>query len=182
MKSQWFKNGSGTVVHSTRRAVAATVPAPFLSKVLSLFVMVVCAVPASGQQETALPTGKEFTNSIGMKFVRIEAGRFRMGSEEAELPPAVLEAKETGGGTVWLPSKGDYDERPAHVVSISKPIHMAGFEVTNQVEEFLRPLHPLASVIPVNVFPLGRDDGHGLRGGGAPEVEEREGIADLASR
>jgi formylglycine-generating enzyme required for sulfatase activity len=102
MKSQWFK------------------------KALSLIVMVACAEPASGQQESALPTGEEFTNSIGMKFVRIEAGRFRMGSEEVELPPAVLEAKEAGGGTVWLPSKGDYDERPAHVVSMSKPIYMAG--------------------------------------------------------
>lgn len=123
MKPQWFK------------------------MVLSLFVVVVCAAPASGQQETALPMEMEFTNSIGMKFVRIESGRFRMGSEEVELPPAALTAKETDGGTVWLPSKGDYDERPAHVVSISKPIYMAAFEVTNQqYEQFDRLTNNLATL------------------------------------
>lgn len=59
-----------------------------------------CDMPAVGRQGNALPADKEFTNSIGMKFVRVEPGRFRMGSEDADLPPEVLVANEADGGTV----------------------------------------------------------------------------------
>jgi len=58
-----------------------------------------CDMPAVGRQGNALPADKEFTNSIGMKFVRVEPGRFRMGSEDADLPPEVLVANEADG--VW---------------------------------------------------------------------------------
>jgi len=62
-----------------------------------------------------MPTGKDYTNSIGMKFVRIEPGSFMMGSAEG----------------------GDFDERPVHKVNITKPFFMAVTEVTNaQYEQF----------------------------------------------
>ena len=48
----------------------------------------------------------ECTNSIGMEFVRIEAGTFIMGSEE-----------------------GDSDEQPLHEVTISQPFYMGKYEV-----------------------------------------------------
>ncbi|MCC6443555.1 MAG: SUMF1/EgtB/PvdO family nonheme iron enzyme [Armatimonadetes bacterium] len=56
-----------------------------------------------------------YTNSIGMRFVRIEAGEFIMGSSQG----------------------GDFDERPAHPVTISRPFLMAATAVTNaQYERF----------------------------------------------
>ena len=49
------------------------------------------------------------TNSIGMEFVRIEAGTFMMGSNR----PAY-----------------NHDERPIHQVTISRPFYMGKYEVT----------------------------------------------------
>ena len=60
-----------------------------------------------------------FTNSIGMKFVRIESGSFLMGEKEG----------------------GDWDERPVHKVTITKPFHMAVTEVTNAQYEQFDPEH-----------------------------------------
>ncbi|MFP4055480.1 MAG: formylglycine-generating enzyme family protein [Candidatus Brocadiia bacterium] len=51
--------------------------------------------------------GEVVTNSIGMKFRRIEAGTFTMGTDE-----------------------GEADEAPAHEVTISKPFYMGVHEVT----------------------------------------------------
>jgi sulfatase modifying factor 1 len=62
-----------------------------------------------------MPTGKKHTNSLGMKFVRIEPGSFMMGQKEG----------------------GDCDERPVHKVNITKAFYMAVTEVTNaQYEQF----------------------------------------------
>ena len=57
---------------------------------------------------------KSFTNSLGMTMVGIEPGSFTMGSTE-----------------------GDWDESPAHEVTISRPFYIAATEVTNaQYEQF----------------------------------------------
>jgi len=62
-----------------------------------------------------IPAEKEYTNSIGMKFVRIEPGGFMMGNTQ----------------------DGDFDERPIHKVNITNPFLMAATEVTNaQFEQF----------------------------------------------
>jgi len=92
-------------------------------------------------------TGEVYTNSIGMKFVRIKPGSFTMGYE-GELPDHIKKAKEfSGNRDVWLPplssgedrKGGDYDERPTHKVTISKPFYMGTTEVTNdQFEQFDR--------------------------------------------
>src|SRR5262249_44156422 len=50
---------------------------------------------------------KTFTNGIGMEFVLIPAGTFKMGSDS-----------------------GDTDERPVHQVTISKPFYLGKYEVT----------------------------------------------------
>ena len=60
-----------------------------------------------------------FTNSINMKFVRIEPGSFMMGQDKG----------------------GDWDERPVHKVNITKPIYMAVTEVTNAQHEQFDPEH-----------------------------------------
>jgi formylglycine-generating enzyme required for sulfatase activity len=49
---------------------------------------------------------KTWTNSLGMKFVRIEAGKFTMGSTE------------------------DFDEQPPHTVEITRPFSLGQHEVT----------------------------------------------------
>lgn len=62
-----------------------------------------------------IPTGEEYTNSIKMRFVRIEPGIFMMSSSES----------------------GDHDEQPVHQVRITKPFYMGVTEVTNaQYEQF----------------------------------------------
>ncbi len=124
-----------------------------------LFVSVAAAAifvtPALKAGET--PAGERFVNSIGMEFVRIEAGTFLMGyGEGKELPAPVLDAKEFGGRTIWLPRNGDYDERPAHEVTISRPFYVGVSEVTNrQYEQFDR-LH--AHIRGKNGFSIDNDE------------------------
>ncbi len=58
-----------------------------------------------------------YENSLGMTMVRIEPGTFTMGTADGD--------------------EGNWDERPAHRVTISKPFSMAATEVTNaQYEQF----------------------------------------------
>ena len=59
-----------------------------------------------------------FENCLGMKFVQLVPGRFVMGSEQ-----------------------GDWDERPMHEVTISKPFAIAVAEVTNDQHEKFDPTH-----------------------------------------
>ena len=60
----------------------------------------------------------DFTNSVGMKMVAIEAGSFQMGSRN-----------------------GDWDETPVHEVNISRPFYMSATEVTNAQYERFDPDH-----------------------------------------
>jgi formylglycine-generating enzyme required for sulfatase activity len=66
-----------------------------------------------------MPTGPKYTNSVGMKFVRIDPGSFMMGNPEG----------------------GDFDERPVHRVNITKPFYIAVTEVTNAQYEQFDPSH-----------------------------------------
>jgi len=93
-----------------------------------------------------MPVGKEFTNSIGMKFVRIDAGSFDMGyGNGPELDEKILSAKEFSGnksiGLERFAQKGDFDEHPTHKVTISKPFYMGVYEVTNSQYEKFAQLH-----------------------------------------
>jgi len=81
-------------------------------RTLTEMIVVVCVAGALLGAE--VPTEKNFTNSLGMGMVRVEAGGFAMGSEE-----------------------GQWDERPAHKVRISRPFYLGATEVTNaQFEQF----------------------------------------------
>jgi formylglycine-generating enzyme required for sulfatase activity len=80
--------------------------------------------PAGGRAAEML-SEKEYTNSLGMKFVRIEAGTFDMGQLKTPLPLEVFRP-----GADFL-SVGDFDERPVHDVTISRPFYMGVCEVTN---------------------------------------------------
>jgi sulfatase modifying factor 1 len=54
------------------------------------------------------------TNSLNMQLIQIPSGSFQMGSDA-----------------------GDFDEKPIHTVTISKPFRMAATDVTNaQFEQF----------------------------------------------
>lgn len=68
----------------------------------------------------AASTAAPDTNSLGMNFVTVPAGKFIMGS--------------AGYGE-------NFDERPAHRVYISKPFRMAATEVTNAQYEQFDPSH-----------------------------------------
>jgi len=78
-----------------------------------------------GAAEPQMPAGKEFTNSLGMKLVRIEPGEFLMG--EGDAPPKSRKEWESR----------DWDESPAHKVRITRPFYLGACELTNaQYEEF----------------------------------------------
>jgi formylglycine-generating enzyme required for sulfatase activity len=95
----------------------------------------------------APPAGKEFVNSIGMRLVRIEAGRFRMGEsgavpDELLMPltyptRAELQKRFPQGDPAKFRIQfeaarhGDFDEKPVHEVTITRAFYMGSFEVTN---------------------------------------------------
>jgi formylglycine-generating enzyme required for sulfatase activity len=75
------------------------------------------------------PQAVEFTNSLGMKLKRLEAGEFLMGQGTA--PPRARQE--------W--SERDGDEAPAHLAQISKPFYLGTHEVTNAQYERFDPRH-----------------------------------------
>jgi len=62
--------------------------------------------------------GPEFTNSLGMRMVRISAGSFKMGQPD-----------------------GQWDEVPVHKVTITVPVYFSAAEVTNAQYEQFDPAH-----------------------------------------
>lgn len=79
------------------------------------FLLSAAVFPSRAQ---TLPAGKSFTNSIGMRFARIEPGIFVMGSHA-----------------------GERFESPPHSVRISKPFYLGVTEVTNAQYEQFDPQH-----------------------------------------
>ena len=86
------------------------------------------------------PSESTFTNSIGMKLVRIEPGTFKMGQGNTRLPSEILPMYR-GRGRFDAFREGDFDEKPVHEVKISKPFYMGAFEVTNEKYEMFDPEH-----------------------------------------
>jgi formylglycine-generating enzyme required for sulfatase activity len=64
-----------------------------MRRVLSLTAFLLILVSAAQLPGAEMPSGKTFTNSIGMKFVRIEPGEFRMGQLNSPLAAEVLQGK-----------------------------------------------------------------------------------------
>ena len=99
------------------------------------------AVCVSAALAGEMPKDKEFTNSIGMKLVRIEPGTYQMGQLSESLPFSMM--PEDGGPGIRLDAliHGDFDEKPVHKVTITKPFYMAVCEVTNLQYETFDPGH-----------------------------------------
>lgn len=92
---------------------------------MNRLVIVTLALAFAQSVYADLPVGKDHTNSVGMKFARIEAGEFMMG-EGAAPPKDRAEFMQR-----------DWDESPAHKVKISNAFYMGMHEVTNaQYEQF----------------------------------------------
>ena len=104
--------------------------------------LLVVALLAVGSLAAAdFPKDPRFTNSIGMEFVRVEPGSFRMGND-ARLDDSIVKVTEADGKrAVWLPASGDYDERPVHNVRITRPFYVGVLEVTNAQYERFDPRH-----------------------------------------
>jgi len=83
--------------------------------------------------QTALPNDREFVNSIGMRLVRIEPGEFAMGWPETPLPEEIVPHR--------FQACGEFDERPVHQVTISRPFFLAVTQVTNVQYEQFDPAH-----------------------------------------
>jgi len=70
-----------------------------------------------------------YVNSIGIKMIRIPAGKFRMGNDAPTDPKRL--------GQFAALTNGDYDERPAHDVTISNAFYISETEITaRQWREF----------------------------------------------
>ncbi len=76
---------------------------------------------------TALPA-EPITNSLGMKLVRIEPGSFTMGQDGPPLED-YLRQKRFGEMHKDI-DRIDFDEKPAHRVTITQPFHIGVTEVT----------------------------------------------------
>lgn len=105
-----------------------------------------------------LPQEIVYTNSLGMRFVRIEPGEFLMGESVTPLPKELvrplsyptLEEMERrfrfGDPRRFVLNLdhvrfGDFDERPVHRVRITQPFYMGIYEVTNAQYEAFAPEH-----------------------------------------
>jgi formylglycine-generating enzyme required for sulfatase activity len=97
-------------------------------------------IAADRASASDMPKDKEYTNSIGMKLMRIEPGKFRMGQVKTPLPSDVLPIFR-GRGLFDSLKDGDYDEKPTHTVRISKGFYMGAVEVTNYQYELFDPEH-----------------------------------------
>ncbi|MHC4477952.1 MAG: SUMF1/EgtB/PvdO family nonheme iron enzyme [Planctomycetota bacterium] len=99
-----------------------------LNSVLVTCLLLSGAIAARG--DTKMPTEPHYTNSIGMKLVRIEPGAFTMGLGAEPLLAHLVTSKSHF-------ATGDFDEHPAHKVEITRPFYMAVYEATNaQYEQF----------------------------------------------
>ncbi len=79
---------------------------------------------------------KEYTNSLGMKFMLIPAGKFRMGTSRDEIDRClgILDGKANVG---WIASLIE-TEGPDHAVEITQPFRMGATEVTvKQFRQFI---------------------------------------------
>jgi len=118
-----------------KQAVSRYVSELLKRHIKALVLFFLCGVfPAhvfSVQVAAAQP--KEITNSIGMGLVRIDPGTFTMGFTGEPIQAAIAVRP-------WR-ANGDFDERPAHPVRISKGFYIGAFEVTNAQYEQFDPSH-----------------------------------------
>jgi formylglycine-generating enzyme required for sulfatase activity len=110
---------------------------PLTATAMCLLLGLMCTADGRAAE---MPTEREYTNSIGMKLVRIEAGTFQMGQLKTPLPPEILPVYR-GRGLFDNLNEGDFDERPIHTAKVTRPFYMSIFEVTNFQYELFDPEH-----------------------------------------
>ncbi|MHC4647375.1 MAG: SUMF1/EgtB/PvdO family nonheme iron enzyme, partial [Planctomycetota bacterium] len=134
----------------------------FAGMAVSVLIMFGCGRRGRPPQNSGpwkpLPSEETYTNSIGMRFVRIAPGGFTMGRSPTPLPDELtknlsyparesLAARYPNGDpqkfviTIDHARTGDFDERPVHRVNITKPFFMGILEVTNEQYEKFDPSH-----------------------------------------
>jgi len=105
---------------------------------LAILVLSFVLGPSTTRAKQKLPFAQmpqTFTNSIGMKFVRIGPGTFQMGQLDTPLPPEVIIE-----GLHFL-REGDFDEKPVHTVTVTRPFYLGVCEVRNLQYELFDPSH-----------------------------------------
>jgi len=102
-------------------------------RILTVPATIVTLAAALAASAASTPAGETYTNSLGMKFVRIEPGDLMMGFEQKS-PPAGIKGDEKRAT--------DYDELPRRSVRITEPFYISVTEVTiDQFRQF-RPDYP----------------------------------------
>jgi len=107
----------------------------------AIFALLICFLWAGIASAAQMPTEKTYTNSLGIKFARIEPGTFQMGNLSKSLPFNMMPADGGPGIRMDHLQGGDFDEKPVHKVTITKPFYMGTFEVTNFQYELFDPSH-----------------------------------------
>ena len=80
-------------------------------------------------------SGPDVTNSVGMKLVHIAPGSFTMGADARPLPAALTAIFH--GVMSARPAEGDFDEHPAHRVTLTHGFLIGATEVTaDQYRQF----------------------------------------------
>lgn len=90
------------------------------------------AIIARGLRDIArIEQPKEFTNSIGIRFVPIPAGEFMMGSSDADIRSYIMSDSDFKTKEAKLnDTKLVKSEQPQHRVKITQPFFMATHEIT----------------------------------------------------
>ena len=75
--------------------------------------------------------------TLHVDTVSIPPGTFEMGADATPLPDSITKAPRGAGSD--RPSTGDYDEKPPHKVTISKPFQIGATEITIEQFQQFRP-------------------------------------------
>jgi formylglycine-generating enzyme len=108
---------------------------PYRMLLLAALVCAVVTIPSWTAAEPQKPVAdqwpKEITNSIGMKLVRIPAGKFTMGSTKKEQDDAIAAFEKLYGRKASETESAFYRvEGPQHEVEITNPFWLGIHEVT----------------------------------------------------
>lgn len=108
---------------------------------------VVLALVCAASCPARNPSPQVVTNSVGMRLVRIAPGSFIMGRDAQPLPPALTAA--VPGVISKRPAEGDFDEQPAHRVSLTHGFLISESEITiDQYRQFDPAYQPNPALAP----------------------------------
>ena len=121
-------------------------------------------VPWAGRGTAGEWSPAEFTNAIGMKFVRIPAGEFRMGSSEEEIKAALAKYPDAN-------VESFAGQKPAHKVRLTRAFLMGKHEATvGQFRRFVEATRYRTEA----ESGAGREQGFVFDGGDKPDASWRK--------